>query len=113
MADGDSGTTSTVRAAKNQVSFRAANEQLEEKRDELGLGGRTPFLCECDDPDCTALIALSLEEYEHVRSRVNWFLIAGRHRTSEDQIAEERSDYVIVVKEGLAGRIARDEDPRS
>ena len=38
------------------MSFRAANEKLGEKRAEVGAGGKTPFLCECSDPECTELL---------------------------------------------------------
>lgn len=100
-----------MRAAKNEVSFREANEQLEDKRSELELDGRTPFLCECGDPGCTELVRLSLEEYEHIRSHANWFLIAYPHHDGDDPV-EEHSEYVVVEKHGLAGRIAKDEDPR-
>src|SRR5262249_52449978 len=41
-------------AAENEASFRRANEGLEEKADEIGLGGeRTPCLCECEDERCS------------------------------------------------------------
>jgi hypothetical protein len=98
------------RVARNEASFRDANERLEDKRIELALGGRTPFLCECGDPDCTNLIALSIDEYERVRSHPTWFVLAAEHRTEDDDTVEEHRDYAIVAKTGLAGCIARAED---
>ncbi len=62
-------TQSEERAARNEVLFREANEKLGDERQELELIGQTPFLCECGDPSCTELIRLSLEQYEHVRTR--------------------------------------------
>jgi len=62
-------TQSEERAVRNEVLFREANEKLGDKRQELELIGQTPFLCECGDPSCTELIRLSLEQYEHVRTR--------------------------------------------
>ena len=100
------------RAARNEVLFREANEKLGDKRQELDIGGLTPFLCECGDPSCTELIVLPLEEYEHVRSHGNWFLVASGHRTQDARTTEEHDAYVVVEKFGIAGRIAEEQDPR-
>jgi hypothetical protein len=112
MEQSERQTATVARAAENEASFRNANERLEDKRIELGLGGRTPFLCECGDRECTTLIPLSLEEYEHVRSHATWFVVAARHRAPEDVTVEPHGDYAIVQKAGLAARIAKEEDPR-
>ena len=105
-------TQSEERAARNEVLFREANEKLGDKRQELDISGQTPFLCECGNPTCTDLIRLSLEQYEHVRSHANWFLIAGGHDAQESRVEEDHDGYVIVAKTGLAGRIAKEENPR-
>jgi hypothetical protein len=112
MARSEEQTHSEERAARNEVLFREANEKLGEKRQELDVEGRTPFLCECGDATCTELIRLELEDYEHVRSHANWFLIAAGHRAQSARPAEEHGSYVIVEKFGVAGRIAEEEDPR-
>jgi hypothetical protein len=78
--------------------------------------GRTPFLCECEEPTCTELIHLALEEYEeeyeHVRSHANWFLVVTGHDAETGRRAESHGTYEIVEKSGLAGRIAEEENPR-
>ena len=89
-------TPSEERAAKNEISFRKANERLGEKRAELDAEGRTPFLCECSDPRCTELVRLTLAEYERVRSNPRWFLIAGDHDPGASRTAEEHGAYAIV-----------------
>jgi hypothetical protein len=99
-------------AARNEVFFREANEKLGDKRQELDIGGPTPFLCECGDPSCTELIALRLEEYEHIRSHGNWFLVATGHRAQDAETREEHDSYVVVEKSGIAGRVAEEQDPR-
>ena len=106
-------TQSEERAARNEVLFREANEKLEDKRQELELDGRTPFLCECADPTCTRLIRLSLEQYEHVRSRPSWFVIVDGHDPDEGRAAEGHDGYTIVEKTGAAARIAKEENPRA
>jgi hypothetical protein len=105
-------TRSEEQAARNEVRFREANETLGEKRQALELDGRTPFLCECEDPTCTELIRLEVDEYEHVRSHANWFLVAAGHDDEQAPHAESHEHYAIVEKSGLAGRIAEEENPR-
>ena len=105
-------TQSQERAARNEVLFRKANEKLGDKRQELNIDGQTPFLCECSNPECTELLHLSLEQYEHVRSQPNWFLLAHGHDGQSAEVAEDHGEYVIVSKAGLAGRIAEEENPR-
>jgi hypothetical protein len=105
-------TRSEEQAARNEIRFREANETLGEKRQALELDGRTPFLCECEDPTCTELIRLGFEEYEHVRSQANWFLVAAGHDGEKGRHAESHEHYAIVEKSGLAGRIAEEENPR-
>jgi hypothetical protein len=105
-------TRSEEQAARNEVRFRQANETLGKKRQELDLDGRTPFLCECEDSTCTELVNLAFGEYEHVRSRPNWFLVAIGHDAETARADESHAGYMIVEKSGLAGRIAEEEDPR-
>jgi hypothetical protein len=104
---------SEERAARNEASFREANEKLGDKRLELGADGRTPFLCECSDPECTELLQLSHDEYERVRSRANWFVAAVGHDGEIGQVVENHDGYVIIEKSGFAGRIAEEENPRT
>ena len=55
---------SVEQAARNEATFRAANEGLEQKAAELGFGeARTPYLCECEDPACTKVVELSHTQY--------------------------------------------------
>ncbi len=105
-------TQSEERAARNEVLFREANEKLSDKRKELNIDGETPFLCECGDPECTQLVRLSVEQYEHVRSGAGWFLVARGHDAGETRVKEREDGYAIIEKTGLAGRIAEEENPR-
>lgn len=105
-------TQAEERAAQNEVFFRRANEILGVKRQELDIQGASPFLCECGDPTCTELIKLSLEQYEHVRTRANWFLVGTGHDEEIARTVERHDGYAIVEKSGVAGRIAEEEDPR-
>jgi hypothetical protein len=47
-----------------------ANESLRVRQSELGLPPEQalPFLCECDDVTCRAIIRLTAAEYEAIRA---------------------------------------------
>ena len=112
MESGEQVEQSQERAARNEVSFREANEKLGDKRTELGAHGKTPFLCECSDPECTELLQLSFAEYERVRSRANRFVTAVGHDAGSGRVVEERDGYTVIEKGGVAGRIAEEENGR-
>ena len=105
-------TPSENRAAKNEISFRRANERLGEKRVELDAEGLAPFLCECSEPRCTELIRLTLGEYEHVRSQPTWFLVAAGHDAGAGTPREDHGAYAIIEKTGAAAEIAEEHNPR-
>ena len=77
-------------AAHNEATFRLANERIEQKVAELGLGeSPTPYLCECEEPTCTKVVELTREEYESVRAHAKRFLMVAGHQESEDRVIED------------------------
>jgi hypothetical protein len=50
-----------------QEAFRSANDRIAERARVLGFEGEVPFLCECDDPTCFALVRIGLGEYAERR----------------------------------------------
>jgi hypothetical protein len=51
------------RIARNNQTFREANEKIRAKADEYDAPlERIPFLCECPRPDCTEIVRLTLSE---------------------------------------------------
>jgi hypothetical protein len=89
---------SEQRALENELRFRKANEEIDERRQELEIGGRTPYICECEDERCTELIRLTVDEYDEIRSEPMHFLIATGHPTRGKPV-QERSAYSIVAKD--------------
>jgi hypothetical protein len=85
------------RALENERLFRSANERIDQRRRELDLDGRTPYLCECEDPACTQLVRLTRDEYSGIRSKRGQFLIAAGH-PSRGEPVDDRDGYVIVMK---------------
>jgi hypothetical protein len=96
---------SEERAARNEIAFRDANDAIDDRRNELGVGGATPYLCECEDPGCTELVRLTRPQYEEVRSDPRRFFIATGHST-RGTIVSDHAAYLVVEKEGVAGELA-------
>ena len=101
------------RAARNESVFREANERIEQRLEDLSLEhGRSPFLCECEDEGCTEVLRLTLTEYEHVREHPRRFFVAPGHDGGSGEVVERHDRYVVVEKQGEAGEIAAELDPR-
>ena len=67
---------SLERATLNELRFREFNESIDERRAELGIDERIPYLCECEDADCREFVRLSPAEYRSARVDQRHFLLA-------------------------------------
>jgi hypothetical protein len=102
------------RLAKNEALFRALNENIRGLAS--GLRGREPFefVCECATRGCFERLSLTLEEYERIRQDGTHFLLAKGHEdTAIEQVVARRDGYVVVEKDGVAGLVADEGDPRA
>jgi hypothetical protein len=104
------------RIARNDARFREANEDIEAAAVSHDLTEmRVPFICECADTGCTAIIRLSLGEYEEVRADSTTFINSPGHVAAARGAAEvvaERERYEIVRKLGHAAEVVERMDPR-
>jgi hypothetical protein len=110
----------TERVARNQSTFRAANEDIERRAEELVPDAeQLPFICECPKPACTSVALLSLVDYEMVRSNGDWFFAVPGHEVcvvnnqEVAKIAKRCKGFTLMEKVGHAGEVARQLDPRS
>ena len=99
------------RAADNENLFRRINERV----DELSPGDDLPpIVCECADEHCVERLAVERGDYERVRAHAAWFFVAPGHDLRDvESVIEEGRGWLVVAKRGDAGRVARDDDPRS
>jgi hypothetical protein len=105
---------SAEQRAASESTFREANEKLEDKVVELSLTEeRTPYLCECDDDRCTAIIRLTIPEYEAVRRNPRQFGVVPDHDCSPDRIVEEQEGFTVIEKTGEEARLVEEQDPRA
>ena len=105
---------SDERAARNEATFREANEKIADRREELeAVSGPTPFICECENPACTELVHLRLEDYRAIRSRSEQFVVVPGHSARDAEPVREGLGWVCVRKHGVAAAVAREQDSRS
>ena len=109
--------TSAERKAHYQGVFREANEKLEQSAMVvLGAEADTtvPFLCECPRQDCTAVVLLTLAEYEVVRSVPERGIAKWDHEDLEVEVVVDRNErFLMTEKFGRAGEVHAERDPRS
>jgi hypothetical protein len=104
------------RVGLNESIFREVNEQIESLNRDLDGKVRTmTAVCECADGDCTDRLAISVAEYEKVRSDPRRFIVVPGHELPDFEAIVERGDgYDVVEKaEGAAAELAEETDPRS
>ncbi|MGN6797856.1 MAG: hypothetical protein ACTHKS_06870 [Gaiellaceae bacterium] len=107
------------RVARNQSTFRAANERIDVVAERVvDTGERLPFICECPEPSCTDLVAMTLAEYETVRDDPRRFFARAGHETCEvdgmtvAKVLERREGYSLLEKVGRAAEVAEELDTR-
>ena len=103
------------RIGKNEALFREVNERIRSVSEGWAKGDRTSpieFVCECSSEGCFETVALTVAEYEGVRSDSRHFLIVVGHVWSPEVEREvyRNSGYAVVEKLGEAAEIAEDED---
>lgn len=102
------------RAARNEALFREVNEQVRRLADDSDPNqGVNEFVCECGRDSCTERVRAPLASYEAVRAHPRRFLLLPGHETDHEHVVERHPGYVIVEKDGDAGRVAEQTDPRS
>jgi hypothetical protein len=102
------------RVASNEAAAREINEDIERTQGAEGDARYLRVLCECGDADCEQVLAITLREYEQVRSDPVWFAVRRDHvDTSVEEVVMETDRFVVVAKrEGAPARVAEEEDPR-
>jgi hypothetical protein len=102
------------RAARNEALFREVNEQARSISELQPPTSADDLLiiCECSDDRCTERISLPLSVYEAVRANARRFLVVTGHEGDFEHVVERAGGYSIAEKEGQAGRIAEQNDPR-
>jgi hypothetical protein len=98
------------RVATVAATFREANERIELAAHNAALAGPIPFICECADPTCTAIVRLTLEQYENVRGYPHRFVTLLRHETLAVDAGAAKivtaAEHIVLELTGVAAMIA-------
>jgi hypothetical protein len=109
-------TTRNERIARNEAMFREGNERMHAwpESQTAAPTENLLFLCECADPECRDRVALTMPEYEAVRSNPMHFTITPGHESPEAERVVERYDgYAVIEKHEDVRGIAERTDPRT
>jgi hypothetical protein len=89
-----------VRIGKNEILYRAVNEEVRELDARLGAASlpTQSFVCECGNADCTERIELTDEEYAQVRADPTTFALVNGHEMPEVEYVVRRTDRYCVVR---------------
>ncbi len=103
-----------ARAGHTESLFRNVNEKIAEAAEEAPVDDAL-FVCECDDPGCTAAVHMDLERYDRVRSSPTRFIVKPGHADAAvEHVVEEARSYDVVDKDApTAADVAERLDPRS
>lgn len=102
------------RIAYNEAVFREVNEGIRRGHWPGEEDRAIVFRCECGQLGCSRLIELLAPEYERIRASPLRFLIAPDHDVPDaETVVETHEGYLVVEKQGEAGHVAEETDPRS
>ena len=103
------------RVARNEATSREINERIEQGHQGTAPADHVRMVCECGLEDCDRLVAISIAEYEQVRSDPRQFAVVRDHMTEElERVVFETERFVVVAKrEGTPASVATEEDPRT
>jgi hypothetical protein len=99
---------------RNEALFREINERIEDVGTALAPDDvPMEFLCECDDQDCVEKVSATRAEYEAIRAVATHFVVLpGHENPGVEHVVQETERFLVVEKEGEAGREAEEDDPR-
>ena len=86
------------RGFNNQAKKVIEQHTPQEEQEDLQVN----FHCECSAPNCTAQVAMTLQQYEALHKDDAAFVIAKGHETpSVEEIAKDEDDLLVVKKFAL------------
>jgi hypothetical protein len=86
------------RIIENEKLFREVNERVADMQ--ATFSGPDPeWVCECGDETCFDKVSVSIEDYQQVRSRGDWFVIRpGHEKLDVEKIVRQEDGFLVVEK---------------
>jgi len=93
-----------IRAAQNELVFRAVNEQIVKMTDRFREQlAEIDIVCECANTNCVGTIRIHADEFAKIERADGRFLVLPGHEDeSVERVVERRGTYVIVWKPGVS-----------
>jgi hypothetical protein len=103
------------RVARNEAISREINEGIEDSKASSSAERHVRIVCECGLDECDRMLAITLAEYDRVRSDPRTFAVVNDHVVPEIEVVVSETDRFTVVRkdEGTAAEVAESTDPRS
>ena len=89
--------------ARRAGAARARNARIADaaRRHHFGRDANVPFICECEDERCDALIRLTLDEYDAARAAAD-YLVAPSHQVDHAHIVRVTDGCWLYAGDGDA-----------
>ncbi len=102
------------RIALNESRFREINDRLAADLAKLPEPPEViPFVCECGQASCTAILELTGPEYESIRANSRRFVVLSGHEFPDTEtVVGDVSGYAVVEKLPETGPLVDATDPR-
>jgi hypothetical protein len=100
------------RRARNEVTFRSANEAIVRNVGTSTSPKMLPLICECGSEDCLEEIELTAREYEVVRASPIRFAVLPGHEDEDEDLLDAFDRFSVVQKKGEGEQIVRELNPR-
>jgi len=98
-----------ARAARNELLFRAVNEQIIQITERFHAQlSDLDIVCECTDQTCVGTLRVAAEEFGRIeRGDGTFLIIPGHEDAGVEEILERNGGYFVVRKRGLAAEALR------
>ena len=101
------------RVALNESRFRQINDKLRADLAKLPHEpDLIPFVCECGNPTCTAILELTVAQYEAIRADSRRFIVLAGHEIADlETVVAHEAGYAVVEKLAESGPLVDTTDP--
>jgi hypothetical protein len=93
-----------VRAAQNELVFRAVNEQIVEMTDRFRAQlSEIDIVCECADTSCVGTIRIDSDVFSKIeRAEGRFLVLPGHEDETVEQVVQRDEKYFVVLKPVVA-----------
>jgi hypothetical protein len=98
-----------VRAAQNQLVFRAVNDRIRELGEKiLDSVAELDFACECENSECVEMISMPVADFAAIEEVENQFIVLRGHEVPEvEDTVAEHDGFLIVSKRGAGAEFVK------